>query len=66
MAEETKKQYKGRGGYHGGGRKPLPEEQKKKYITISVSGTQEEILRLKAAASEENKTVSRYIFEKLF
>jgi len=50
-------------GYHGGGRKPLPEDQKKKYITISVSGQPEEIERLKAKAQEEHKTVSRFILD---
>ena len=65
MIEKEKKQYTGRGGYHGGGRKPLPEEQKKKYVTISVSGQPEEIERLKARAQEENKTVSRFILDNI-
>jgi hypothetical protein len=41
----------------------LPEEQKKKYITISVSGQPEEIERLKARAQEEHKTISRFILD---
>lgn len=59
-----KKKYSGYG-YHGGGRKPLPEEQKKKYITISVSGQPAEIERLKARAQEEHKTVSRFILDNI-
>lgn len=59
---EVEKKYSGYG-YHGGGRKPLPEEQKKKYITISISGQPEKIERLKARAQEEHKTVSRFILD---
>ena len=59
---EIEKKYIGYG-YHGGGRKPLPEEQKKKYITISISGQPAEIERLKARAQEEHKTVSRFILD---
>ena len=64
MIEQKEKKYSGYG-YHGGGRKPLPEEQKKKYITISLSGQPEEIKRLKARAQEENKTVSRFILDNI-
>lgn len=60
MAEEKK--YVGYG-YHGGGRKPLPEEQKKKYITISVSGQPEEIVKLKEVAVKNGKSVSRLVLD---
>lgn len=63
MAEEKK--YTGRGGYHGGGRKPLPEDQKKKFKTMSISGTPEEIEKLKEIAKQNNKSVSRYILDQI-
>jgi hypothetical protein len=60
MSDEKK--YSGYG-YHGGGRKPLPEEQKKKYITISISGQPEEIVKLKEVAFKNGKSVSRLVLD---
>lgn len=61
MTEENKKQYTGRGGYHGGGR-PKKGTQAKS-VTVSISGTQKEIDKLRALAAENNKTVSRFVIE---
>lgn len=58
------KKYSGYG-YHGGGRKKLPPEQKKKYITISISGTADEIAQIKDKAKAEKKTVSRFVVESI-
>ena len=62
MAEEKK--YQGYG-YHGGGRKALPENQKKKYITLSISGTPEEIQNIKEKAKKTGLTVSRFVITNL-
>ena len=50
-------------GYHGGGRKKLPEELKKKFKTISISGTPEEIDKLKQKASDTDLSVSRFVLK---
>lgn len=62
MAEEKK--YTGYG-YHGGGRKKLPPSEKKVFKTVSISGTPEEIENLKQKAKSENKTVSRFVLERV-
>lgn len=60
MEEETK--YKGYG-YHGGGRKKV--ENKKVFVNTTISGTPEEIAKLKELAKQANKTVSKYVLENL-
>lgn len=60
MADEEKKQYTGRGGYHGGGRKKTGLKR----ISISISGQPEEIARLKELAKAENSTVTDFILRK--
>ena len=60
MAEEKK--YIGYG-YHGGGRKPLPEGEKKVFQSTTISGTPEEIEKLKKIAKSKGKSVSRYILD---
>lgn len=49
----------------GGGRKPLPEGEKKVFQSTTISGTPEEIERLKARAQKEHKTVSRFILDNI-
>lgn len=61
---EEPKKYHGYG-YHGGGRKKLDPADKKVFKTVSISGTPDEIARLKELAAENNKTVSRFILESL-
>ncbi|MCQ2587925.1 MAG: hypothetical protein MJ174_07405 [Treponema sp.] len=58
MTEEKK--YSGYG-YHGGGRKATGVKR----ISISLSGQPEQIKKLKELAKSENKTVSKFIFEKI-
>lgn len=60
MEEETK--YKGYG-YHGDGRKK--SENKKVFANTTISGTPEEIAKLKDLAKQANKTVSRYVLDNL-
>jgi len=54
--------YKGYG-YHGGGRKKLDPADKKQFKTISISGTPEEIEKIKLNAKLQNKYVSKYIID---
>ena len=61
MAEEKKKKYTGRGGYHGGGRKPTGRQ--KIYVNTTISGLPEEIDALKALAKKSGKTLSRFVIE---
>lgn len=61
MEEEKKKKYTGRGGYHGGGRKPTGRQ--KIYVNTTISGLPEEIDSLKALAKKSGKTLSRLIIE---
>lgn len=61
MTEETKKQYSGRGGYHGGGRKKTGLKR----VVISISGQPEEIAKLKELAKAENRTVTDFILTKV-
>ena len=51
----------------GAGRKPLtePNPNKKKFKTVSISGTEKEINILKTQAVEKGKSFSRYIIEEL-
>jgi hypothetical protein len=64
MEEEKKeKKYTGRGGYHGGGRKPTGRQ--KIYVNTTISGLPEEIEALKKAARAKGKTLSRYVVESL-
>lgn len=58
----NEKKYKGYG-YHGGGRPKKDKEARRK--TLSISGTPFEIAALKRKAKEKNKTVSRFILDKL-
>lgn len=60
---EREKKYTGRGGYHGGGRKKLPDGQKKIFKTVSISGTPEELDALKQVARNRGKSVSRLILD---
>lgn len=57
--------YTGRGGYHGGGRPKKEENEKTIYKTISIAGNPEEIEEIKEMAKAENKTISRFIIEKI-
>lgn len=50
-------------GYHGGGRKKLDESKKKKFKTMSISGTPEEIEKLKEIANKAGKSVSRLVLD---
>lgn len=61
MEEEKKKKYTGRGGYHGGGRKPTGRQ--KIYVNTTISGLPEEIDALKALAKKSGKTLSRFVIE---
>ena len=61
MEEEKKKKYTGRGGYHGGGRKPTGRQ--KIYVNTTISGLPEEINALKALAKKSGKTLSRLVIE---
>lgn len=62
MEEEKKeKKYTGRGGYHGGGRKPTGRQ--KIYVNTTISGLPEEIASLKALAKKRGKTLSRFVIE---
>ena len=62
MVEKNK--YSGYG-YHGGGRKKLPPEEKKIYKNITISGTVEELKQLKQLAKDNKKTVSRFVIENI-
>lgn len=63
MAENLEKQ-SGRGGARpGAGRKKTG--RLKQFVTTSVSGTPEEIARLKEAAKAAGKTVSRFVLDSL-
>ena len=53
------KQYTGRGGYHGGGRKATGIKR----VSICISGQPEQIEKLKQQAAAANMTVSAYIFQ---
>ena len=61
---ENVKKYVGYG-YHGGGRPKKAESEKTIYKTISIAGNPEEINKIKELAKSENKTVSRFIIEKI-
>ena len=61
MAEEKEKKYTGRGGYHGGGRKPTGRQ--KIYVNTTISGLPEEIAALKDLAKKSGKTLSRFVIE---
>lgn len=61
MSEKTaEKKYSGYG-YHGGGRKPV--ENKKIFVSTTISGTAEEIQSLKSKAASLGKSVSRYVLD---
>ena len=57
-----KKKYSGYG-YHGGGRKPLPDGEKKVFQSTTISGTPEEIASLKKLADNNGKSVSRFVLD---
>ena len=61
MAEEIKK-YSGYG-YHGGGRKKLPPEERKVYKTVSISGLPEQIEAIKQKAKDQETTVSKLVIK---
>lgn len=59
---EEKKKYTGRGGYHGGGRKPTGIKR----ASIAVSGQPEELEQLKANAEAAGyATTSKFIIDML-
>lgn len=62
MAEAKK--YQGYG-YHGGGRPKKEESEKTVYRTLSIAGNPEEIEQIKNLAKAENKTVSRFVIERV-
>ncbi|MEL5718636.1 hypothetical protein [Treponema pedis] len=45
------------------GRKRLPADRKKVFVTTSISGTPIEIDALKAKAKQAGKTVSRFVLD---
>ena len=49
----------------GGGRKPLPVGKKKVFQSTTISGTPEEIARLKKIADDNGKSVSRFILDEI-
>ena len=57
---ESKPEYSGYG-YHGGGRKK--SENKKIFVSTTISGSVEEIASLKRKAAESGKSVSRYVLD---
>ena len=59
---EIEKKYSGYG-YHGGGRKPLPDGEKKVFQSTTISGTPEEIASLKKLADNNGKSVSRFVLD---
>lgn len=63
MENETKeKKYSGYG-YHGGGRKPTGRI--KIFASTTISGTPEEIEKLKAIAKSKGKSTSRFVLDTL-
>ena len=62
--DKQKPQYSGYG-YHGGGRPRKSDTEKKKFKTVSISGTVEEIENLKGKATKEGKSLSQYVLEKV-
>lgn len=63
--ENQEKKYTGRGGWRGGGRPKKAESEKTVYKTLSIAGSPEEIEQIRRLAESENKTVSRFIIEKI-
>lgn len=49
----------------GGGRKPLPVGKKKVFQSTTISGTPEEIARLKKIADDNGKSVSRLVLDNI-
>jgi len=49
----------------GAGRPKLAPSDKKNYKTISICGTENEIMEIRQMAEQEKKTVSRFILDKL-
>ena len=62
MENKTEKKYSGYG-YHGGGRKKIPDSEKIIYKNITVSGKPEELEEIKQKAKAAKKTVSRYLID---
>lgn len=50
-------------GYHGGGRKKMDESDKKIYKNITISGTPEQLDRIKQIAKSEGITVSKLVIK---
>lgn len=63
--QEKEKKYVGRGGWRGGGCPRKAESEKTVYKTMSIAGSPEEIEEIKDMAKAENKTISRFIIEKI-
>ena len=57
---ENKPKYVGYG-YHGGGRKK--SDNKKVFVSTTISGSPNEIALLKQRANEAGKSVSRYVLD---
>ena len=60
--EKAENKYNGYG-YHGGGRKPTG--RLKIFANTTISGTPEEIAKLKELAKQNGKSTSRFIFDTL-
>ena len=65
MDKKTKNTWGGK--RPGAGRKPLaePNPNRKKFKTVSISGSEKEISILKKQAAEKKKSFSRYVIEEL-
>lgn len=61
--ENQEKKYIGRGGYHGGGRKPKGNESKTK--TMSIVGTESEIDKIKEMAALTDCSISKFVIEEV-
>lgn len=60
--EKKEKRYSGYG-YHGGGRKPTG--RLKIFANTTISGSPEEIARLKELAKQNGKSTSRFVLDTL-
>ena len=58
--QESKPKYVGYG-YHGGGRKK--SENRKVFVSTTISGSADEIRILKEKAAEAGKSVSRFVLD---
>ena len=60
----SEKKYKGYG-YHGGGRKPSSPDGQPRRTTMTISGTKTEIEAIRKLAEEAEKSISRYVIDKV-